>query len=101
MKKLLFLLLAMFLVATFSYGGNDAPSGLTHEEWLEEFLKVHGLTHEEWKEMHRLTPEELEDYEELQRILSTVPTVEIDTNSIILPCGRKWNEVGDDLESFR
>jgi hypothetical protein len=88
MKKLQFLLL-MFLVATFSYSGNiddDALGGLTHEEWLE---------------MHRLTPEELEDYEELQRILSTVPTVEIDTNDIILPSGRRWNEVSDDLEPFR
>jgi hypothetical protein len=106
MKKRLFLLLAMFLVAAISYGGNidddDALGALTHEEWLEEFLKVHGLTHEEWKEMHRLTPEELEDYEELQRILSTVPTVEIDTNEIIFPSGLRWNEVDEGvLEYFR
>jgi len=85
MKKLAFLLLGVFFVFSLSYGNSNRVDAVGRDANVIEDP----------------TQEELDDLADLMNWLNQFPVVTIDTNEIIFPSGRRWNEVSDDLEPFR
>jgi hypothetical protein len=117
-QKLLSLLIITFLVASFLYSsGNAAADGTgisgTNDASIENWIKIsQDLSQEnlkKWMDIyqnlperelgdwikfsHNLSEKEVEKLRELMRQLDQFTTTKLDTNDLIEPCGRKWNEV--------